>query len=93
MENEEEKSSLEMGGVQLRHCAPGERGGGTWRVNACGEQGVAARLGVWRGGLRSRRLYSKWLRFQVSEPWGHLAQKMFLEPGTAEGGKNKEKLK
>lgn len=57
------------------------------------EQGVAAWPGVWQAGLRSSRLYSKWLHSQVSEPRGHLAQKMFLEPGTVEGGKNKEKLK
>lgn len=49
--------------------------------------------GVWQGRLKSSRLCSKWLCFQASEPWEHLAQKMFLEPGTSEEGKNKEKLK
>lgn len=52
-------------------------------------QGVVAQPGVWKGGLRSSRHCSKWLCFQVSEPRGHLAQKVFLEEGTAEGGKIK----
>ena len=52
-------------------------------------QGVVAQPGVWKGGLRSSRRCSKWLFFQVSEPRGHLAQKVFLEEGAAEGGKIK----
>lgn len=88
MENEEEKLSLKMGCVQIWRCLPKERGSDTWRNRVWLH---TAR--VWQGGLRSGKLCSKWLHFQVSEPWGHLAQKMFLEAGTAEGGKNKEKLK
>lgn len=52
-------------------------------------QGVVAQPGVWQGGLRSSRRCSKWLCFQVSGPQGQLAQKVFLEAGTAEGGKIK----
>lgn len=54
-------------------------------------QGVAAHSKGLAGWPEEHRLCSRWLRFQVSEPQGHLAQKTFLESGTREGGKNKEK--
>ena len=81
-----------MGRVESWRSLPKEGGddtwgSDTWREASLQEQGAVAQQGVWQGGLRSSRLCSKWLCFQVSEPWDHLSQKMFLEAGTAERGK------
>lgn len=62
---EKKKLILKMGCVQIQCCLPKERGSDTWRDRVWPHTAT-----VWQDGLRSGKLCSKWLCFQVSEPWG-----------------------